>query len=62
MNEMIGINVGFGLAVAFGVAVSAKISGMSTGDWERTDQSFMQMGYTGAHSLSIVMASVPLAE
>ncbi|XGW12588.1 hypothetical protein V3C99_013343 [Haemonchus contortus] len=27
LNEMIGINVGFGLAIAFGVAISAKISG-----------------------------------
>ncbi|VDL73738.1 unnamed protein product [Nippostrongylus brasiliensis] len=27
LNEMIGVNVGFGLAIAFGVAISAKISG-----------------------------------
>uniref|UniRef100_A0A1I7XDX5 Aquaporin-9 n=1 Tax=Heterorhabditis bacteriophora TaxID=37862 RepID=A0A1I7XDX5_HETBA len=27
LNEMIGINVGFGLAITFGVAVSAKLSG-----------------------------------
>lgn len=28
LNEMIGVNVGFGLAIAFGVAISAKISGL----------------------------------